>query len=47
MEKGSLFVSPTGYIDLDNDCNYSIDLKSTRSREYVNPKEDLAFYFSN
>ena len=47
MEKGSLFVSPTGYVDLDNDCNYSIDLKSTRSREYVNPKDDLAFYFSN
>ena len=40
------FVSPTGYIDLDNDCAYSIDLKSTRSREEVNPKEDLAFYFN-
>ena len=39
-------VSPTGYIDLDNDCQYSIDLKSTRSRESVNPKEDLAFYFN-
>ena len=39
------FVSPTGYVDLDNDCEYSIDLKSTRSREAVNPKEDLAFYF--
>lgn len=42
---GASFVSPTGYVDLDNDCQYSIDLKSTRSREYVNPKEDLAFYF--
>ena len=42
---GATFVSPTGYVDLDNDCQYSIDLKSTRSREYVNPKEDLAFYF--
>jgi hypothetical protein len=41
---GARFVSPTGYVDLDNDC-YSIDLKSTRSREEVNPKEDLAFYF--
>lgn len=39
------FVAPTGYVDLDNDCEYSIDLKSTRSREEVNPKEDLAFYF--
>ena len=41
----SKFVSPTGYVDIDNDCDYSIDLKSTRSRESVNPKEDLAFYF--
>lgn len=37
----STFVSPTGYIDLDND----FDRKATRSREDVNPKEDLAFYF--
>ena len=43
---GSSFVSPTGYVELDNDCQYSIDLKSTRNREYVNPKEDLAFYFN-
>ncbi len=42
---GARFVSPTGYVDLDNDCQYSIDVKSTRSRESVNPKEDLAFYF--
>jgi len=41
----SSFVSPTGYVDLDNDCNYSIDMKSTRSREEINPKDDLAFYF--
>ena len=41
----STFVSPTGYIDLDNDCKYSIDLKSTQSRESVIPKDDLAFYF--
>jgi len=41
----SAFVAPTGYIELDNDCQYSIDLKSTRSRESVDPKEDLAFYF--
>lgn len=43
----SKFVSPTGYVDLDNDCEYSIDLKSTRSRESVIPKDDLAFYFQN
>jgi hypothetical protein len=43
---GSSFVSPTGYVDLDNDCEYSIDLKSTRGREYIDPKEDLAFYFN-
>jgi len=42
----SQFISPTGYVDLDNDCEYSIDRKSTRSREEVNPKEDLAFYFN-
>ena len=40
------FVAPTGYVDLDNDCEYSIDKKSTRSRESVNPNEDLAFYFN-
>jgi hypothetical protein len=40
------FVSPTGYVDLDNDCQYSIDVKSTRSRESVDPKTDLAFYFN-
>jgi len=40
------FVAPTGYVDLDNDCEYSIDRKSTRSRESVNPNEDLAFYFN-
>lgn len=40
------FVSPVGYVELDNDCEYSIDLKSTRSRETVVPKEDLAFYFN-
>ena len=39
-------IAPSGYVDLDNDCEYSIDLKSTRSRETVDPKEDLAFYFN-
>ena len=42
----SQFIAPTGYVDLDNDCEFSIDRKSTRSRESVNPKEDLAFYFN-
>jgi len=42
----SNFVSPTGYIDLDNDCEYSIDRKSTRSREDVDPKTDLSFYWN-
>jgi hypothetical protein len=42
----SQFVAPSGYVDLDNDCEFSIDRKSTRSRESVNPKEDLAFYFN-
>jgi hypothetical protein len=41
----SSFIAPTGYVDLDNDCEYSIDRKSTRSREEVDPKTDLAFYF--
>ena len=40
------YVSPVGYIDLDNDCAYSLDIKSTRSRESVDPKTDLAFYFN-
>jgi len=38
-------VAPTGYVDIDNDCEYSIDKKSTRSREHVDPKTDLAFYW--
>ena len=42
----SNFIAPTGYVELDNDCEYSIDLKSTRSRESIDPKEDLAFYFN-
>jgi len=39
------FVSPVGYVDLDNDCEYALNVKSTRGRESVLPKEDLAFYF--
>jgi len=38
------FVSPTGYVELNDDM-YAIDNKSTRGREDVDPKEDLAFYF--
>lgn len=40
------FVAPIGYVELDNDCMYSIDTKTTRSRETVVPKDDLAFYFN-
>jgi len=40
------FVAPSGYIELDNDCEFSLDRKSTRSRESVDPKTDLAFYFN-
>ena len=40
------FVAPSGYVELDNDCEFSIDRKSTRSRESVDPKTDLAFYFN-
>jgi len=39
------FVSPTGSIELDNNCTYSIDKRNGRSRETVVPSEDLAFYF--
>jgi len=39
------FISTNGYVELDDDCDYSIDVKSTRSRETINPKEDLSFYW--
>ena len=39
------FVSPTGSIELDNDCTYSIDNRNVRSREVVIPTEDLPIYF--
>ena len=39
------FISPTGSIELDNNCTYSIDKRNGRSRETVVPSEDLAFYF--
>jgi hypothetical protein len=39
------FVSPTGSIELDNDCTYSIDNRNVRSRETVIPTEDLPIYF--
>jgi ATP-dependent helicase YprA (DUF1998 family) len=38
------FVSPVGNVELDNDCPFSIDLRSTRSRESIS-KEDIPFYF--
>ena len=40
------YISPVGYVDLDNDCAYSLDIKSTPSRESIDPKTDLAFYFN-
>jgi hypothetical protein len=40
------YVLPTGYLDLDNDCTYNIDLKSTRSRERIDPATDLAHNFN-
>ena len=40
------FIAPSGYVELDNDCDFSLDRKSTRSRESVDPKTDLAFYFN-
>jgi hypothetical protein len=39
------FIAPSGSIELDNSCKYSIDNRNTRSRETVVPAEDLAFYF--
>lgn len=39
------FIAPSGSIELDNSCQYSIDNRNTRSRETVVPAEDLAFYF--
>uniref|UniRef100_A0A6C0I9T7 Uncharacterized protein n=1 Tax=viral metagenome TaxID=1070528 RepID=A0A6C0I9T7_9ZZZZ len=39
------YISPVGYVDLDNSCNYSLDVKTTPSREAVDPNIDLAFYF--
>ena len=40
------YVLPTGYLELDNDCTYNIDLKSTRSRERIDPATDLAHNFN-
>ena len=41
------FISPTGFIDQDKDCTYSLNGSNIRSREYIDPKTDLAFYFKN
>ena len=43
----SNFVSNVGSIELDNDCTYSIDNRSTRSRESTVSKEDAMFYLKN
>jgi len=46
VSPNSNFVAPSGYIELDNDGEFNLDRKSTRSRESVDPKTDLAFYFN-
>jgi hypothetical protein len=38
-------ISPTGFLDVDNDS--LLNKKAVRSRESVDPKTDLAFYFNN
>ena len=38
-------ISPTGFLDVDNDS--LLCKKTVRSRESVDPKTDLAFYFNN
>ena len=38
-------ISPTGFLDVDNDS--LLYKKTVRSRESVDPKTDLAFYFNN
>lgn len=40
------FVSPTGSIELDNDCTYSITRKTDRSRESISKEDDLSFYYN-
>ena len=37
-------ISPTGFLDVDNDS--LLYKKTVRSRESVDPKTDLAFYFN-
>lgn len=37
------FISPVGYVEQDND--YSVTNKNVRSRESLDPKTDLSFYF--
>ena len=39
-------VCPTGFLDQNNDCNYSLNVSNTRSREGIDPKIDLSYYFS-
>ena len=46
MNTNKTFVSPTGSIELDNDCQYSIDKRSVRSRESVS-KDDVIFFLNN
>jgi len=39
-------ISNVGTVELDNDCAYSLESRTVRSRESAIPKEDLAFYFN-
>jgi hypothetical protein len=40
------YVIASGYVEQDNDCKFGLDSKSTRSRESIDPKTDLGFYFN-
>jgi hypothetical protein len=39
-------VCPTGFLDQNNDCSYSLNVSNTRSREGIDPKIDLSYYFN-
>jgi hypothetical protein len=39
-------ICPTGFIDSESNCNYNLNNPNVRSRESVDPKTDLAFYFN-
>jgi len=39
-------ICPTGFVDSESNCNYNLNNPNVRSRESVDPKTDLAFYFN-